>query len=143
MTHVGVPTEETFLVTPNFGPGGSGTSQQGLMMLDGRGELVWFQPLDPAFTQPAGADVPGPASADVVAGHLRPRRLRLRTGYVADAHYATIATVTAGNALADSGSVPRSGFETAITVHPKRPFLAVRGLDRTGALLATSEVVQL
>jgi hypothetical protein len=54
-----------------------------------------------------------------------------------------VVTGPSANALADSGSVPRSGFETAITVHPKGPFLAVRALDRSGAVLATSRVVQL
>jgi hypothetical protein len=39
--------------------------------------------------------------------------------------------------------VPKSGFETAITVHPTGPYLAVRALDRDGAPLATSKVVQL
>jgi hypothetical protein len=45
--------------------------------------------------------------------------------------------------LADSGSVPRGGFETAITVHPRGPYLAVRALDATGNVLATSKVVRL
>jgi hypothetical protein len=45
--------------------------------------------------------------------------------------------------LEDSGSVPKSGFETAITVHPKGPYVAVRAVDRQGAAMATSTVVHL
>jgi hypothetical protein len=45
-------------------------------------------------------------------------------------------------ALVPSGSVPKSGFETAITTHPKGPYLAVSALDAAGATLATSKVVR-
>ena len=39
--------------------------------------------------------------------------------------------------------MPKGGFETAITVHPNGRYLAVRGLDKDGAVLATSNVVAL
>jgi hypothetical protein len=54
-----------------------------------------------------------------------------------------VVTGTDPGSLQDSGSVPKGGFETAITVHPRGPFLAVRALNRDGVTLATSKVVKL
>ena len=45
--------------------------------------------------------------------------------------------------LEPSGSVPKGGFETAITVHPSGRYLAVSGVDGNGSVLATSNVVTL
>jgi hypothetical protein len=47
------------------------------------------------------------------------------------------------NSLEPIGSVPKGGFETAITVHPNGRYLAVRGLDENGTVLGTSNVVTL
>jgi outer membrane protein assembly factor BamB len=99
MTHVGVPTQETFLVTPNFGPGGAGTDQQGLMILDGRGELVWFQPLDPAFSNLRVQTYQGQPVLTWWQGRFDPAGFGQGTGYIANAQYATIATVQGGNEL--------------------------------------------
>jgi hypothetical protein len=52
-------------------------------------------------------------------------------------------TGTDPSALQESGSVPKGGFETALTVHQKGPFVAVRALDANGTTLATSKVVHL
>jgi hypothetical protein len=54
-----------------------------------------------------------------------------------------VLTGTDPASLEDSGSVPKGGFETAITVHPNGRYLAVRGLDKDGSVLATSKVVTL
>jgi hypothetical protein len=48
---------------------------------------------------------------------------------------------TTPQSLAAIGSAARSGFETAITVSTAQPFLAVRALDESGNLLATSAAV--
>lgn len=45
--------------------------------------------------------------------------------------------------LSPCGSVPKSGFETAMTVHPTGDFLAMRALDARGRPLATSRTVHL
>ena len=39
-------------------------------------------------------------------------------------------------------TVPRAGFETAITVHPTGSYLAVAGLDATGRRLGLSGVLE-
>ncbi len=44
--------------------------------------------------------------------------------------------------LAAVATVPRSGFETAITVHPTGSYLAVAGLDATGRRLGQSGVLK-
>jgi hypothetical protein len=54
-----------------------------------------------------------------------------------------VLTGAAPGAVQDSGSVARSGFETAITVHPAGPYLAVRGLNRAGAEVGRSKVAKL
>jgi hypothetical protein len=41
------------------------------------------------------------------------------------------------------GSVPRDGFESAITVHTGNPYVAVRAKDRSGEVLGTTEPVEL
>jgi hypothetical protein len=99
MTLVGVPTTEAFLVTPNFGPAGSGTSQQGLMILDGRGELVWFQPLTPAFTNLRVQNFKGAPVLTWWQGAFDPAGFGQGTGYIADMRYSTVATVEAANGL--------------------------------------------
>ena len=44
--------------------------------------------------------------------------------------------------LAPVATVPRAGFETAITVHPSGSYLAVAGLDATGRRLGMSGVLK-
>ncbi|MBA2534867.1 MAG: aryl-sulfate sulfotransferase, partial [Rubrobacter sp.] len=40
------------------------------------------------------------------------------------------------------GSVPRKGFETAVTLHTNKPYVAVKGKDSSGRVLGTSQVVK-
>lgn len=40
------------------------------------------------------------------------------------------------------GSVPRDGFETAISVNTSEPYVAVRAKDRSGRVLGASKVVE-
>jgi hypothetical protein len=100
MTLVGVPPTDSFLVTPNFGPGGIGASQQGLMILDGRGALVWFEPKDPAFTNLQVQTYQGRRVLTWWQGAFDPAGFGRGTGYIADGSYRVIATVNAANGAA-------------------------------------------
>jgi hypothetical protein len=44
--------------------------------------------------------------------------------------------------LEPAGSAPRKGFETAVTLHTKEPYVAVRGKDSTGRTLGSSEAIK-
>lgn len=52
-----------------------------------------------------------------------------------------VSTGASQSSLAVSATVPRAGFETAITVHPTGNLLQVDALDRSGAVLGTSDVL--
>jgi len=44
--------------------------------------------------------------------------------------------------LETTGSAPREGFETTVTLHTDEPYFAVKARDSSGRVLATSEVVK-
>src|SRR5262249_39131079 len=90
---------EMFLFTPNFGPGATGTSQQGLMILNGRGELSWFQPLEPAFANLRVQTYQGQPVLTWWQGAFNPAGFGQGTGVIADTGYRQIATVTGANGL--------------------------------------------
>jgi Arylsulfotransferase (ASST) len=53
-----------------------------------------------------------------------------------------VLTGPSADRLKPVGSVPRHGFETAITVHPAEPYVTVRAKDRSGRVLGTAEAVK-
>jgi hypothetical protein len=99
MTLVGAPTAESFFLSPNFGPGGTGAGQQGLLVLDGRGEVVWFQPLAPAFSNFQVQSYRGRPVLTWWQGAFNPAGFGEGTAVVADTRYDRVATVQAGNGL--------------------------------------------
>jgi hypothetical protein len=100
MTLTGTPTTEMFLFTPNFGPGATGTGQQGLMILNGRGELTWFQPLQPAFANLRVQTYQGQPVLTWWQGSFSAAGFGQGTGVIADTHYVQIAAVNGANGLA-------------------------------------------
>lgn len=44
--------------------------------------------------------------------------------------------------LEPAGSAPRKGFETAVTLNTKEPYVAVRAKDSSGRVLGSSEAVK-
>src|SRR5262249_29957762 len=91
---------EMFLFTPNFGPGATGTSQQGLMILNGRGELTWFQPLQPAFANLRVQAYQGQPVLTWWHGAFNSAGFGQGTGVIADTPYHQIPAATGATGLA-------------------------------------------
>lgn len=92
--------QELFFITPNLGPGGARSGQSGLMIVDGRGHPIWFQPLGGAFTNLQVQSLRGEpvltwwqGTFDASAGFGRGEAV------IADRSYRQIATIHAANGL--------------------------------------------
>jgi hypothetical protein len=99
MTLTGTPTTEMFLFTPNFGPGATASGQQGLMILNGRGELTWFLPLQPAFANLRVQTYQGKPVLTWWQGSFNPAGFGQGTGMIADTQYRAVASVNGANGL--------------------------------------------
>ncbi len=124
------PESNNAITIKPVGPGGP-------MIIDGRGNLVWFDQLRPP----------------VYAINFRPQRylghqvltwwqgsvtvdaFGLGEGVIADGSYGTIRTVRAGNGYV---YLVNRGFETRINVNSSKSTFAVRALSATGRVLSTS-----
>jgi hypothetical protein len=100
MTLTGTPTTEVFLVTPNFGASAPGGGQQGLTILDGRGDLTWFLPLAVGFSNLQVQAYQGQPVLTWWQGVIDPAGFGAGTGVIADSSYREVATVKAANGLA-------------------------------------------
>jgi hypothetical protein len=86
-----------------------------------------------------------PAAPPAVAAALETRRTQIWAswnGSTAVAAWRVLGGSTSAHLARVSGRLPKGGFETAMTVDRRYPFVAVQALSRSGRVLGTSGVIQ-
>lgn len=92
-------TTEYFFITPNKGPSQLGSGQQGLMILDRRGEIVWFRRLGPAFSNFRVQTYKDEPVLTWWQGDFLAAGFGRGDSLIADTSYQPLATVRAANGL--------------------------------------------
>ena len=137
-------------------PQEGGAGQGGSMIVDDRGEVVWFRPLQKGTygrARPQSAELPRQVRAYLDGRGKRPAAVAERTSEEEVRVYASwngateVATweVLAGSSpgqLESLDSVPRDGFETALLARTPEPYVAGRAKHSSGRILGTSKSIE-